>query len=188
MIANYFNDLHQVSPLSMESRKALSKHISVKKIPRGQYILKYEEICKHIYYVNKGLIRIFYYKNGKDITEWFADERQFFFSIISYFEQKGSQLIIETLEDSEIIFLSKEGQDALRKVNLEIANLIIQSFTYSLILSQKRMESLQFESAAKRYQNMLKDHPGIINKAPLQHVASFLGITQETLSRIRSSL
>lgn len=176
-----------MSPLSLESRKALSKYISVKKFPKGEYILKYEEICKHIYYVNKGLVRIFYYKNGKEITEWFADEKQFFFSIISYFEQQGSQLIIETLDDSEIIFLSKQGQDALRNVNLEISNLITQFFSLSLILSQQRMESLQFETAAKRYQNLLHNQPRIINKVPLQHIASFLGITQETLSRIRSS-
>jgi CRP-like cAMP-binding protein len=188
MFTEYLNVLHENSPLSIDSRKALSRHITIKKIPKGEYILKYEEVCKHIYYVNKGLVRIFYFKNGKEITEWFADEKQFFFSIISYFEQHGSRLIIETLEDSEIIFLSKEGQDQLRRSNLEISNLIIHFYTLSLILSQKRMESLQFESAARRYKNLLQNQPRIVNKAPLQHIASFLGITQETLSRIRSSL
>lgn len=164
------------------------EHITIKKVARGDFILRHGEICRHIYFVNKGFIRIFYYKNGKEITEWFADEKQFFFSIRSYFEAKPSNLIIEAIEDCEIIYLSKEGQDHLRKINLDIANLIIQFYAISLKLSQKRMDSIQFETAAQRYQNLLLVQPKILQKVPLQHVASFLGITQETLSRIRASL
>lgn len=187
-MSEYLNILNSISPLGPESQKEISEHISVKKVAKGGLILKYGEICRHIYFVNRGFIRIFYYKNGKDITEWFADEKQFFFSITSYFEQTPSELIIEAIEDCEIIQLSKEGQDRLRRTNLEISNLIIGFYSRSLILSQKRMDSIQFETASKRYQNLLEQQPNILHKVPLQHVASFLGITQETLSRIRASI
>jgi len=188
MFAEYLNILENYSPLNKESRAALLEHITVKKVSKGDYILKYGEVCKHIYFVNKGFIRIFYYKHDKNITEWFADEKQFFFSITSYFNSAPSTLIIEAIEDCEIILLSKEGQDKLKKTNLQISNLIIQFLTLSLILSQKRMESLQFETASQRYQNLLLDQPNILQKVPLQYVASFLGITQETLSRIRAHI
>lgn len=188
MFTEYLNILDSYSPLSIESKALLSEHITLKKVSKGDFILKYGEICKHLYFVNKGFIRIFYYKNEKNITEWFADEKQFFFSITSYFKNVPSKLVIEAIEDCEIILLSKEGQDKLRKTNIEISNLIIQFFTVSLILSQKRMESLQFETAAHRYQNLLIDQPNILHKVPLQYVASFLGITQETLSRIRANI
>jgi len=188
MLDEYVNILDSYSPLSLESKESLKTCISAKKVSKGDLVLKHNEVCRHIYYVHKGLVRIFYYKNGKDITEWFADEKQFFFSIGSYFGQWPSKLIIEAIEDCVIIQLSKEGQDRLRKTNLEISNLIIAFYTRSLILSQKRMESMQFETSTKRYQNLLSQQPNILQKVPLQHVASFLGITQETLSRIRASL
>lgn len=188
MLIEYLNTLNKISPLSPESREALSEHISVKKVPKGGFILNFGEVCRHIYFVHRGFVRIFYYKDGKEITEWFADEKQFFFSITSYFRSEPSQLIIEAIEDCEIILLSKEGQDRLRRTNLEISNLIIAFYTRSLILSQKRMDSIQFESAANRYHNLLEQQPNILHKVPLQHIASFLGITQETLSRIRANL
>lgn len=188
MIDEYLNLLGTISPLSKESKAALVEHISIKKVSKRELILEYNDICKHLYYLNSGFVRIFYYKQGKDITEWFADEKQFFFSIGSYFEGKPSELIIEAIEDCELILLSKSGQDTLRHTNLEIANLIISFYSGSLILSQKRMESIQFESAASRYHNLLQIQPNILKKVPLQHIASFLGITQETLSRIRANI
>ena len=188
MFEEYLNILGSISPLSPISKEALSEHISMKKVPKGDFVLKFGETCRHIYFVNRGFVRIFYYKGDKDITEWFADEKQFFFSITSYFQNGPSRLIIEAIEDCEIIQLSKEGQDLLRRTNLEISNLILGFYSRSLILSQKRMESLQFETASNRYQNLIENQPNILNKVPLQHIASFLGITQETLSRIRANL
>ncbi len=188
MLTEYLNTLNDISPLSPESKNLLIEHLFIKKINSGDYILKHGEVCKHIYFVNKGFVRIFYYKNGKNITEWFSKEESFFFSIASYFNATGSNLIIETLEDSEIIYLSKSGLEKLRKTNIEIANLIVEFFSRSLIFSQQRMESIQFETAKHRYENLLKEQPGIINKVPLQHLATFLGITQETLSRIRAKV
>ncbi|SNR35088.1 Crp/Fnr family transcriptional regulator [Lutibacter flavus] len=188
MLTEYLNRLNELSPLSIESKNLLLEHIFVKKINAGDYILKQGDVCKHIYFVNKGFVRIFYYKNGKNITEWFSKEKSFFFSIASYFNETESNLVIETLEDSEIIFLSKAGLEKFRKTNLEIANLLIELFSGSLIFSQQRMESIQFETAKDRYQNLLNEQPGILNKVPLHHLATFLGITQETLSRIRAKV
>ena len=188
MLIDYFDILDGFYPLSPETKADLARHISTRQVRKGEMILEFGSVCDHIYFVNRGVIRIFYYKEGKEITEWLADEKQFFFSIVSYFEDRPSRLIIEAIEDCEIIQLPKEGLESLKRSNLEVANLIIGFYSTSLILSQKRMESLQFESASKRYQNLLREHPNLVGKVPLQHVASFLGITQETLSRIRASL
>ena len=186
MFAEYLNTLNNVSPLNEESRSQLLPHISLKEVSKGGFLLKHGDTCRHIYYVNKGFIRIFYYKNGKNITEWFGKKKTFFFSITSYFENVPSKLVIEAVEDCEIILLSKEGTEKLRRSNIEIANLMIAFFSISLILSQQRMESLQFETALQRYHKLLDEQPDILNKVPLQYIASFLGITQETLSRIRA--
>lgn len=188
MFTDYLNRLNEFSFLSEKSKNELFPFISVKKIEKGDFVLKHGDICKHMYYVNKGLVRIFYYKNGKNITEWFASESNFCFSITSFFNEVPSKLVIEAIDDSEIIMLSKAGLQKLKKTNIEIANLMIEFFSLSLILSQKRMESLQFETAKQRYSNLLKEQPSILNKVPLQYIATFLGITQETLSRIRAKI
>jgi len=188
MFKEYLNILNQISSLSEHSQKQLLMYVTTKRIKKGDFLLKHGDVCKHIYFVKKGLLRIFYYKNGKEITEWFANEKHFCFSITSYFENTPSNLIIEALEDSVIICLSKNGQETLRKTNIEIANLLVTTLSRSLMLSQKRMESIQFETAQQRYQNLLKQQPTILQKVPLQYVASFLGITQETLSRIRAKV
>lgn len=187
-IQEYLDRLHSLSSLSEETRQQLLDYISIRKVNKGDFILKRGEVCRHIYFVDRGIARIFYYKNGRDITEWFASQNEFLFSIKSYFKESPSNLAIEALEDSEIILLSKACQQELIKSNLEVANLMIEAFSFSLILSQERMETIQFETAKERYLNLLKDKPEIIQKAPLQHIASFLGITQETLSRIRSQI
>lgn len=187
-IQEYLDKLSELSPLSVSTREQIISCISTRKIAKGEKLLEHQEVCGHLYFVQSGLMRIFYYKNGRDITEWFATEKQFLFSIRSYFEGSPSKLIIEALEDSEIILLSKNCMEGLRKDNLEVANMLIEAFSKSLILSQIRMESIQFESARHRYEMLLKNQPEILHKAPLQHIASFLGITQETLSRIRSKI
>lgn len=186
MFTEYLNKLAQFSPLSASSRVQLQECTSVKIIPKGNYILKHGDVCKHLYYINKGMARIFYYKNAKEITEWFADEKQFCFSITSYFNNTPSHLIIEAIEDCEVFFLSKVKQDPLNNTNIEIANMMIAALSSALILSQQRMDALQFQTAKQRYDALLKDHPEILRKAPLQYLASYLGITQETLSRIRA--
>lgn len=186
MFTDYLDRLQRFSPLSQESKVQLTEHLSTKRLKKGELLLKQGAVCKHLYYIRKGIVRIFYYKNGRDITEWIASEAQFFFSIKSYFEQSPSRLMIEALEDSSIILLSREGTDALTKQNIEVANLLLQLFSGSLKLSQERMDSLQFETARTRYLNLLDQQPEILRKVPLHYVASFLGISQETLSRIRS--
>lgn len=186
MNTEYYNKLKERTTLSHESLNAISKCVRKEKFLKGDLILKHGDICKDIYYVNSGFIRIFYYKNGKEITEWFSNEKNFFFSIASYFNEEPSKLVIEAVEDCEIIYLSKKGLEKLRKTNLEIANLLIVFFSGSLLFSQIRMESIQFETASQRYESLLRNQPEILNKVSLQHIASYLGITQETLSRIRS--
>lgn len=188
MFTAYLNLLSEVSFLSDKSKNELLDYIKVKHVAKGDFLLKHGEVCKDIYYVNKGFVRIFYYKNGKNITEWFSSEGHFCFSIASFFEGIPSRLVIEAIDDSEIILLSKSGLDKLKMTNLEVANLLIAFYSGSLILSQKRMESLQFETAKQRYFNLLKEQPSILNKVPLQYIATYLGITQETLSRIRAKV
>lgn len=188
MFTACFSALKEKSSLSNTTLVELSQYCKVHTYDKESFVLQHNKVCKHLYYVEKGLVRIFYYKKNKEITEWFASPNSFCFSIISYFDAEPSNLIIECLEKSKLVLLPKKGLDTLAKTNLEISNLLIAIFSDSLKMSQKRMYNLHFHTAKQRYEKLFENQPEILNKVPLQYIASYLGISPETLSRIRTKI
>lgn len=155
-------------------------------VPKDHYLLREQAVADYFYFVEKGAVRIYYHKNGKEITEWIALDEQFFLSITSFFERVPSHLIIETIEPSRIHGIHHNDFMELADRYHDVERLLRKMVTRSLILSQVRMDSIQFESAQQRYNRLLTQSPRIVQRVPLTYIASFLGITLETLSRIRS--
>lgn len=153
--------------------------------PKEFNFLREGQIADYIWFVESGSIRIYYKKEDKEITEWLALEGEFFLSITSFFTRIPSRLIIHTLEPTVLWGIHHNDFMRLTEDHHEIEKLLRKMVTSSLILSQQRMESIQFETAHQRYQKLLQASPGIIQRVPMQYIASFLGITKETLSRIR---
>ena len=153
---------------------------------KDHYLLKEETVSDYLYYIEKGVARIYYYKSEKEITEWIAMDGQFFLSITSYFQRVPSHLIIQTLEASVVYGIHYDDFMNLADRYHDIERLLRKMVTGSLILSQIRMDSIQFESAQQRYEKLLRTSPQIVQRVPLTYIASFLGVTLETLSRIRS--
>ncbi len=180
-----FSRLQETSPLSASSVALLEDAWKVIDVPKGQFVLQEGTVCDHFYYLEKGAIRIFYYKGKREITEWLALDDSFFMSIASFFRRIPSQLNIETLEPSRIHIIHYDDLEALSNQHLDISRLWRIQITRSLIVSQKSMDSIKFETAEQRYDRLMEERPRIIQRVPLGHIASFLGISQETLSRIR---
>lgn len=155
-------------------------------VPKDHFLLREQAVCDYIFFVKKGIARIYYFKNGKEITEWFASDEQFFLSITSFFERTPSKLIIQALEPAEVMGIHYNKLIQLAADHHEVETLFRKMMVKSLILSQHRMDSIQFETAQQRYENLVKQQPQIIKRVPLSYIASFLGVTLETLSRIRS--
>lgn len=159
------------------------KHWDIKK---DSPVLRGGQIADYIWYIEKGSVRIYYKKEDREITEWLALDNQFFLSITSFFSRSPSKLIIHTIEPSSLWGIHYNDFTRLANTCHSIERLLRKMVTASLILSQERMESIQFETALQRYQRLLQSSPGIVQRVPMQYIASFLGITKETLSRIRS--
>lgn len=183
-LARAAGSISSLSQESMETFLSAWKHWSVAK---NHFLLKEHSISDYIYFIETGVARIFYYKNGKEITEWIAMDQQFFLSITSFFQRVPSHLMIHTLETSEVYGIHHDDFMKLADQHHDIERLLRKMVTGSLILSQIRMDSIQFETAQQRYERLLKTSPQIIQRVPLSYIASFLGITLETLSRIRSA-
>ncbi len=183
---SFIQNLKRFHLLSDDNINTLLEISFTKQLHKNDFVLNEGEICNHIYFVKSGLLRIFYFKEHKEISEWFAFENSFCFSIISYFSDVPSQLLIQCIEDSEIIFIPKKELNSLRLKNIEIANFTYRMISGSLILSQHRMFSLQFETALQRYEKLVQINKDFLKRIPLQYIASYLGISPETLSRIRN--
>ena len=157
------------------------------KFAKNEMILKTGEVCRNIYYIDHGLIRQFYFKNGKEVTEHLGVDHSIFMCIESLFREEPTRLQVEALEQTVIYALPKEKLEdvALHTVNIQIPYRKI--LEESLILSQIHADLVRFESAQDKYKKLCKNSPQIVLRAPLVYIASYLQMTPETLSRVRSA-
>jgi CRP-like cAMP-binding protein len=178
--------IDQISPLE---EQALTDFLPAWKYwtcPKDHLLLREHTVSDYIYFIEKGAARIFYHKKDKEVTEWIALDRQFFLSITSFFQRTPSHLIIQTIEPSLVYGIHHNDLMALADKHHSVEKMLRKMITLSLILSQQRMDSIQFETAQQRYEKLLQNTPTIIQRVPLSYIASFLGVTLETLSRIRA--
>lgn len=157
------------------------------KFAKGEMILKEGDICRNIYYVEKGMVRQFYFKNGKEVTEYMAVEGNIFMCIESLFREEPTHLQIEALENTMVYCLPKRRLEEVALHNVNIQILYRKILEESLILSQVHADLVRFESAQDRYKKMCKLSPQVILRSPLVYIASYLQMTPETLSRVRST-
>ena len=174
--------------LSDEERRALSDILVVQKVRKKQMVVKDGQICHYMFYVCKGLLRQFYFKNGREITEHFTCEGNIAYCIESIFKNKPSHLMMETLENSELCLIPYAGLVELSLLYKGIAEWLRHFLENNLILHQVKADSWRFETARERYNMLMHTHPEVIKRAPLSHIASYLLMTPETLSRVRSGI
>ncbi len=173
-------------PLSPMGVNALSKILVPMKFQKGELVFPEGKVCDAMYYVQKGMVRQFYYKNKKDVTEHFSYEGRIVFCIESYLKQEPSKLFVETLEKSVLYAMPYDAMHQLMTHDQEINLLFRKILEHALISSQEHADSQRFENATERYDRLLRTKPEIILRAPMVHVASFLQMTPETLSRVRA--
>lgn len=157
------------------------------KFAKGELILKEGDTCRNIYWVAKGLVRQYYYKNEKELTEYMTTENSIVMSIESLFKEEPSRQQIQALEPTILFALPKAAleREAVRNVNIQM--LYRKILEESLIISQVHADMLRFESAQERYAKLVKRSPQLVLRAPLVYIASYLQMTPETLSRVRTS-
>lgn len=175
------------APLERTSMHAFADMLVCRKYKKGETVLKEGEVCTCMRYVEKGMMRQYYFKYGKDVTEHISYEDGMVICLESYFSQGPTRLVIETLEPTVLWEISKEGLDSLSVAHADIGVLYRKVLERSLIESQVKADMLRFESAHERYNKLFQLHPEILKRAPLVYIASLLQMTPETLSRVRSA-
>ncbi|HYH15700.1 MAG TPA: Crp/Fnr family transcriptional regulator [Flavisolibacter sp.] len=187
MVNPFLTAIHHTSPLSAAAQEALLLNIQYKQFPKNHELLRIGQVSHYLYFIHTGLARIYYYFNELDVTTYFAMDNQFLGGIESLFTQQPSEKGIQLLEDSDVYFISYAAFEQLCLQHHVIERAGRKMAIYAFLIGQKRIESLRFHDARQRYEALEKQYPGISNRAPLKYIASYLGITQVSLSRIRAA-
>ncbi|MBO7579286.1 MAG: Crp/Fnr family transcriptional regulator [Prevotella sp.] len=176
------------STMTHDELDILESVLIPRKYAKGEMVLSEGEICTSIIYIDKGLLRQFYLKNGKEVTEYLAVEGSIMMSIESLFKEVPSVQQIEAIEPTIVYELPKKRLEEVALHNVNIQILYRKILEESLIVSQVHADLVRFESAENRYRRMCKISPQIALRAPLLFIASYLQMTPETLSRVRSTV
>ena len=157
------------------------------KFTKGQTILAQGEVCRNIMYIAKGLVRQFYFKKEKEVTEHMSVEGGMIMCIESLFKEEPTKLQVEALEPTIMYFLPKQRLEEVALHNVNIQILYRKILEESLIQSQIHADLVRFETAQDKYKRMCKLAPQVVLRAPLVYIASYLQMTPETLSRVRTA-
>lgn len=178
--------LSKIIPLSQELQSRINDILVEESFSRKHILLREGQVERKIYFIKKGFARAFYFKDSKEYTSWFMGEGDIMISILSFFSRKPAQENIELTEDSIIQSTSWEQLQKLYQdfVEFNIIGRILTEQYY--VQSEERAIALRTLHAKDRYDALIQTHPQILQKVSLGHIASHLGINQETLSRIRA--
>ena len=175
------------STMTHDELDALESILVPMKFAKGEMILKEGDICKNIYFIDHGLIRQYYHKKGKEVTEHLGEDHTIFMCIESLFKEEPTRLQVEALEQTVVYAMPKQKLEQIALHNVNIQMMYRKILEESLIISQIHADLMRFESAQERYKKLCKQNPQVAMRAALVYIANYLQMTPETLSRVRAA-
>lgn len=180
--------LEPYGPLTNEDRAFLLEKTGRLNLPKQHIICAEGTVCYHMYLLADGLIRTHYNKDGRNVTTGFLTEGAIFTPLSSFLNRRSATYTIETLEPTTLYQIHYDDLRELFRRSHVFEHVSREATLNSLVALESRLYALQFYSAQERYENFLAAFPDMVNRVSLTHLASYLGISLETLSRIRSNL
>lgn len=163
-------------------------YLSYKSLAPGEYFLREGKICRNIAFIEKGLLRLYYLSDGKEVTNCFCVENTITTSYKSLTTQQESDIAIQAIETSTLVILPYSGLQELYSKGLfwqQLGRLAVES---ELFVSESHNRFLRDFSATERYLQILENQKELLQRVPLNYLATYLQIAPETLSRIRKKI
>lgn len=177
--------INQYSPLSTETRDVVMQTFTLKKVPANTYLIKEDQYCRTLYFLVSGAIRTFHYRDGKDISTWFYTSNQFTTSWYGFYTQQPSTENLLATQDTMVYTISHDNYEKLNRKYPDFGGFSRKLAEYHIASIDLFSKSFLFMSAKEKYDMFVEYFPEAFAQFNLGHVASFLGMSQETLSRIR---
>jgi CRP-like cAMP-binding protein len=175
-------------PLHEADIAIIERLFEPKKLKAGEYFLEEGKICRHVGFIEKGLVRYYVNEEGKESTIFFNQEGEFICNFQSFLPQKPSMVTIQALEDTELLIISYDGLQTLYtdvRNGERFGRLAVEQL---FLTSSAQIRSLYKDPPAVRYQQFLDTYPGLVQRLQQYYIASYVGIKPQSLSRIRKRL
>ncbi|REC44051.1 Crp/Fnr family transcriptional regulator [Chryseobacterium pennipullorum] len=180
--------LDQIYLLPETSKASLKNHIIELSYPKGFCLMEANKVIPYVYFIRKGIARAYSSTAENDITFWFGCEGQTVISMKSYVQEQPGYESIELLEDCDLYRLETANLQKLFNEDIHIANWGRKLAESEMIKSEELIISRQFKTSLERYKDIILYQPELLQRVQLGHIASYLGITQVSLSRIRAEI
>ena len=180
-----FQLLNAIYPLSEELVDYLSKKFEYYEVKKGDYLLKKGQVCRHLFFIDEGLVRCFYYRGNKEICAWFQTEGNAVISFDSFYNQVPATEYIEALEDCKLYRITHADLQYMYKTYLEsnIHRAALTEQYYQTVW--KCFYNTRLTTAKERYQFFIENFPHWASRVPKKDIAAFLGVSEHHFSRIR---
>jgi CRP/FNR family transcriptional regulator, anaerobic regulatory protein len=183
-----YDFIQNFMPFSVEEFQTMKRYFKQVKLKKGDFLAKEGEICRFLAFIEKGMLRNYYLIDGKEITRYVSLENSFSTAFGSFTKKEPSQEYVQAIESCQLYVLSYENLHKLYEVFPKMNALfrvVVENEYYGM---EKRVFEMIALTAEQRYEIMLKERPDLIHRVAQQYLASMLGISPETLSRIRKKI
>ena len=174
--------------LPEDSLALLCRSMELVHYPKGHHVLEIGKIERDIYFISKGIVRAFTLVDGKEVTFWVGKEGATIVSMMGYVKNEPGYETMELMEDSELYVIKRAKLQQLYNEDIHIANWGRRFAETELLDAEMRVITLLLSTATERYRDLLDNQSDLLQRLPLGCIASYLGITQVSLSRIRASI
>jgi CRP-like cAMP-binding protein len=187
MSAGLKNFINQYTALDAEALDDIVTRFKSRKVKKNDFLLTEGAVCKDLVFVQEGCLRLYYVTNGIEVSVWFAFKNSSAIDIYSFISEKPSGYFLQAIEESEILYLPKAELNKLYKIYPKMQEVMRNFWEDAILTLLDRFTALQRDSAEQRYLNLLTQPP-YIQKIPQKYLASFIGVTPTSLSRIRKNI
>ena len=185
----FFQTLKTAVDFTGEDLTVIKKQLTPKKLRKKQYLLQEGDVCKFVAFVEKGVLRSYTIaEKGTEHILQFALEGWLISDLYSFLTAEPANYTIDAIEDCELVLISKNAHEELLKTLPKYETWIRLQITGAYIAFQKRLTSIISLPLEKRYENFTSTYPHIVQRVPQHMIASYMGLTPETLSRVRKKI
>lgn len=180
--------ISNITPIAESSLEKLSGLFEEVHYPKGHILFRQHEVDRSFYFIKSGMARAYYRTEESDVTFWFGKEGNSVFSYNSYINHTPGYESISLLEDSILYHIDHHQLETLYTTDIAIANWGRKLIEKEIVLVEERLISRLLLNASERYKNLMNNHPELLQRVQLNYIASYLGITPVSLSRIRAEI